>query len=155
MIIDYLHRYKQYSRNIPEIYEAVKFAEKVKNEDLPVGQYPLGDNYALVQEGTTLPFSEEKFELHKKYLDIHIMIKGYECMEYADLTDLVPDIMYDEQTDVEFLNGKGYLLLIKPGMFYVAYPGDGHKPRCHDTIPFNYKKVLVKIRIDKQIHQVN
>ena len=155
MIIDYLHRFKQYTRNIPELYEAVKFAEKVQKDDLPAGRYPLGDNYALVQEGTTCPFSDGKFEVHKKYLDVQILIKGCEYMEYADLTDLVPDIIYNEQKDVEFLNGKGHPLLIKPGMFYVVYPGDGHKPCCHDTTPFNYKKVIVKIRIDKLIHQIN
>ena len=155
MIIDYIHRFKLYSRNIPELYDAVKFAEKVQKEDLPAGRYPLGDNYALVQEGTTRPFSEGKFEVHKKYLDVQILIKGYEYMEYADLTNLVPDIIYDEQKDVEFLNGKGYPLLVKPGMFYVVYPCDGHKPGCHDTIPFHYKKVIVKIRIDQLIHQVN
>ena len=155
MIIDYLNRFKQYTRNVPELYEAVKFAEKVRRENLPVGRYPVGDNYALVQEGTTRPVAEGKFEVHKKYLDVQIMIKGFEYMEYADLTDLTADVQYNEQTDVEFLNGKGQPLLIKPGMFYVVYPGDGHKPCCHNTTPSNYKKVVVKIRIDKLIHQVN
>ena len=155
MIIDYLNRFKQYTRNVPELYEAVKFAEKVRRENLPVGRYPVGDNYALVQEGATRPFAEGKFEVHKKYLDVQIMIEGFEYMEYADLTDLTADVQYNEQTDVEFLNGKGQPLLIKPGMFYVVYPGDGHKPCCHSTTPLNYKKVVVKIRIDKLIHQVN
>lgn len=155
MIIDYLNRFKQYTRNVPELYEAVKFAEKVRRENLPVGRYPVGDNYALVQVGTTRPFCEGKFEVHKKYLDVQIMIDGFEYMEYADLTDLTTDVPYDEQKDVEFLNGKGQPLLIKPGMFYVVYPGDGHKPCCHSTTPLNNKKVVVKIRIDKLIHQVN
>ena len=154
MIIDYLNRFKQYTRNVPELYEAVKFAEKVRRENLPVGRYPVGDNYAFVQEGTTRPFAEGKFEVHKKYLDVQIMIEGLEYMEYADLTELTADVQYNEQKDVEFLNGIGQPLLIKPGMFYVVYPGDGHKPCCHGTTPWNYKKVVVKIRIDKLIHQV-
>ena len=155
MIIDDISRFKQYTRNVPELYEAVKFIEKVRKENLPVGRYPVGDNYALVQEGTTRPFSEGKFEVHRKYLDVQIMISGSEYMEYADLADLTPDVPYDEQKDVEFLLGKGHPLLIKSGMFYVVYPGDGHKPCCHGSAPTKYKKVVVKIRIDKLIHQVD
>ena len=155
MIIDYLNRFKQYTRNIPELYEAVKFAEKVRKENLPVGRYPVGDNYALVQEGTTRHFSEGKFEVHKKYLDVQIVIDGFEYMEYTDLINLTKDLPYDSQKDVEFLQGKGYPLLIEPGMFYVVYPGDGHKPCCHGIVPSTYKKVVVKIRIDKLIHQVD
>lgn len=155
MIVDYLYRFKQYTRNIPELFEAIKFAEKVRKDNLPVGRYMVGNNYALVQEGTTRPFAEGKFEAHKKYLDVQIMIDGFEYMEYTDLIDLILDVPYDEQKDIEFLNGKGCPLLIKPGMFYVVYPGDGHKPCCHGTQPSNYKKVVVKIRIDKLIHQVD
>lgn len=155
MIIDSIKRFKQYTRNVPELYQAIKFAEKVQRENLPVGRYPLGDNYALVQEGITRSFSEGKFEVHRKYLDVQIMIAGSEYMEYADLADLTQDISYDEQKDVEFLHGKGNPLRITPGMFYVVYPGDGHKPCCHANVTANYKKVVVKIRIDKLIHQVD
>lgn len=154
MILDYKNNFKQYTRNIPELYEAVKFAEKVWKENLPVGRYPVGDNYALVQEGTTQPVSEGKFEVHRKYLDIQFLIEGSEYMEYAHLTELLPDSQYDNSKDVSFLNGKGNLLLINPGMFYVVYPEDGHKPCVHPDFARNYKKVIVKVRIDKLIHGV-
>jgi len=154
MIMDYKNNFKQYTRNIPELYEAVKFAEKVWKENLPVGRYPVGDNYALVQEGTTRPVDEGKFEVHRKYLDIQFLIEGSECMEYARLAELLPDAQYDDSRDVSFLNGKGNLLLINPGMFYVVYPKDAHKPCVHADFPRNYKKVVVKVRIDKLIHGV-
>ena len=154
MIMDYKNNVKQYTRNIPELYEAVKFAEKVWKENLPVGRYPVGDNYALVQEGTTRPVSEGKFEVHRKYLDIQFLISGTEYMEYAMLSDLTPDMIYDDTKDVEFLNGTGNLILVKPGMFYVVYPEDAHKPCVHADFPRNYKKVVVKVKIDKLIHGV-
>lgn len=154
MIIDYMNQCKQYTRNVPELYEAIKFAEKVHRQNLPTGRYSVGDHFALVQEGTTQPFSEGKFEVHQKYLDIQFVIDGTEYMEYAPLTELTSDVPYDEQKDVEFLSGKGTTLLIKPGMFYIVYPEDGHKPCVHADFPRKYKKVVVKVRIDKLIHGV-
>ena len=155
MIIDRIERLQQYSRNVPEIYEAMKFAEKVKKENLPVGKYPLTNGFVLVQEGTTRSFEEADFEVHRKYLDIQIIVSGSEYVEYADIKDLTEKVPFDEEKDLALMSGKGNKILIKPDMFYILYPADGHKPCCHEEIPTNYKKVLAKIRIAKLIHRVD
>ena len=155
MIVDRIERLQQYSRNVPQLFEAVKFAERVKNENLPAGRYNLGNDFVLVQEGTTRSFKEADFEVHRKYLDIQIIIAGSEYMEYADITDLKEKVAFDEEKDLALMEGLGNKILIKPGMFYILYPSDGHKPCCHEDIPTNYKKVLAKIRIDKLIHRVD
>ncbi len=155
MIVDRIERLQQYSRNVPQLFEAVKFAERVKNENLPAGRYNLGNDFVLVQEGTTRSFKEADFEVHRKYLDIQIIIAGSEYMEYADITDLKEKVAFDEEKDLALMEGTGNKILIKPGMFYILYPSDGHKPCCHEDIPTNYKKVLAKIRIDKLIHRVD
>lgn len=155
MIVDRIERLQQYSRNVPQLFEAVKFAERVKNENLPAGRYNLGNDFVLVQEGTTRSFKEAHFEVHRKYLDIQIIIAGSEYMEYADITDLKEKVAFDEEKDLALMEGIGNKILIKPGMFYILYPSDGHKPCCHEDIPTNYKKVLAKIRIDKLIHRVD
>ena len=155
MIVDRIERLQQYSRNVPQLFEAVKFAERVKNENLPAGRYNLGNDFVLVQEGTTRSFKEADFEVHRKYLDIQIIIAGSEYMEYADITDLKEKVAFDEEKDLALMEGIGNKILIKPGMFYILYPSDGHKPCCHEDIPTNYKKVLAKIRIDKLIHRVD
>ena len=155
MIIDRIERMQQYTRNVPELYEAVKFAERVRKENLPAGKYNMENGFALVQEGITRSFDEGDFEAHRKYLDVQIIISGCEYVEYADIKDLKVIVPYDDEKDLALMNGSGNPILITQDMFYLLYPGDGHKPCCHAETPFNYKKVLVKIRIDKLIHKVD
>ena len=75
--------------------------------------------------------------------------------EYADKADLTVKTPYDPDSDIEWLTGKGDRIQMKPGMFYLVYPTDGHKPCCHERIPSSYRKVVVKIKIDKLLHGVN
>lgn len=152
MIVDYLDNFRVYQRSVPELWDAIRFVERVKKENLPVGKYPVGKAFAFVQEGTTRTFEEGKFETHNQYLDIQILLEGEEMWEYTDKSNLEVDICYDPQTDIEFLKGTGSKIQMKPGMFYVVYPWDGHKPCCHEDAPTQYKKIVVKVKIDKLIH---
>ena len=154
MILDRIERFQQYSRSIPEIYEVMKFAEKVKKENIPVGKYTIQNGFILVQEGTTRQYDDADFEVHREYIDIQILICGTEYMEYADMTDLKSKVAFDSQKDLELMSGSGCKIEIKPDMFYILYPTDGHKPCCHENVPTSYKKVLAKIKIDKLIHRV-
>lgn len=155
MIVDRIERFQQYTRSVPDIYEVMKFAEKVKKENIPVGKYPIQNGFVLVQEGQTRKFEEADFEVHRKYLDIQILVSGTEYVEYADIKDLTTKVAFDEEKDLELMDGAGCKIQIKPDMFYVLYPSDGHKPCCHEEISTNYKKVLAKIKIDKLIHRVD
>lgn len=155
MILDRVERYGQYGRCIPEIYEVIKFAEKVKKENTPVGKYPIQNGFILVQEGETRKFDEADFEVHRKYIDIQILVSGTEYVEYADMQDLTTKVPFNEETDSEWMSGNGCKIKITPDTFYILYPTDGHKPCCHEEVPTNYKKVLAKIKIDKLIHRVD
>ena len=155
MIVDCKERFEQYSRNVPEIYEVMRFVEKVKKENIPVGKYPLENGFVLVQEGTTRPYEEADFEVHRKYIDIQVLVSGMEYVEYADITDLNTKVAFDEEKDLELMGGAGCKIQIKPDMFYILYPSDGHKPCCHESVPTSYKKILAKIKIDKLIHRVD
>ena len=75
--------------------------------------------------------------------------------EFADKTDLKTVTPYDQSGDIEFLEGTGVRIPMKPGMFYVVYPSDGHKPCCHESRPTKYRKVVVKVKIDPLLHRVN
>ena len=154
MILDRVERFKQYARNIPEIYEVMKFFEKAKAENLPVGKYPIENGFVLIQEGTTRRFEDADFETHREYIDIQIIASGSEYMEYADILDLETKVPFDEEKDLELLKGEGCKIQIKPDTFYILYPNDGHKPCCHFDEPTSYKKVLAKIKINKLIHGV-
>lgn len=154
MIMDQLEHFRYYQRCVPELWDAVRFVERVQKEHLPVGRYKVGKGFALVQEGETRSFSEADFETHDQYLDMQVLLEGSEMWEYADKADLATKIPYDPESDIEWLTGKGTRIQMKPGMFYLVYPTDGHKPCCHENVPASFRKVVIKIKIDKLIHRV-
>ena len=48
MIMDKLENFRYYQRCIPEIWDAVRFVEKVQREHLSVGRYRVGKGFAFV-----------------------------------------------------------------------------------------------------------
>ncbi|MFT3985112.1 MAG: YhcH/YjgK/YiaL family protein [Lachnospiraceae bacterium] len=154
MIIDYVERFQSYQRSVPELWDAVKFVERVKKENLKEGRYSLGKNFALVQTGNTKSFAEGRFETHKEYLDIQFLLEGNEILEYVDAAELSEAEPYNRDIDITWLSGHGARIPVKPGMFYILYPTDGHKPGCCDGESGYYKKVVVKVKIDQLIHRV-
>ena len=154
MILDKIENFRYHQRCIPEIWDAVRFIEKVKRENLPAGRYPVGKGFAFVQEGKTRAFDEADFEVHKDYFDMQVLLEGEEMWEYADVSTLQEKIPYDSSADIQWLTGTGQKIAMKPGMFYIVYPTDAHKPCCHEKQPAAYRKVVVKIRIDKLLHGV-
>ena len=49
MILDRIEHFERYIEIIPEIYDVIKFVEKTKKENLPVGKYPLQNGFALIK----------------------------------------------------------------------------------------------------------
>ena len=154
MILDKLENFRYYQRCIPEIWDAVRFVERAKNEHLPVGRYPVGKGFALIQEGETRPFDEADFEIHKDYIDMQVLLDGEEMCEYADAAALEEKSPYDSGGDIQWLTGSGQKFTVKPDMFYIMYPTDAHKPCCHEARKTSYRKAVVKIRIDRLLHGV-
>ena len=62
MIMDKLEHFRYYQRCVPELWDAVRFVERVEKERLPAGRYPVGKGFAFVQEGQTRSFEEADFE---------------------------------------------------------------------------------------------
>lgn len=143
MILDYISRMEQYDSLFPNFTPAMKFALSV--QDKPVGRYEEGDYFALVQEMDTVPLDAKPFELHKKYLDVHITISGEEALEYEDISKLEEASPYNEEKDGQKLNGSGQVVVIKEGMFCLVFAHDGHKPGCCVNKPGKLRKIVLKI----------
>ena len=121
-----------------------------------VGTTPVhmdGDKlYATLNIFETAPESETFFESHKRYLDIHAVVKGEERMEIADPKALTLD------TDKSKPEGDSYAfteksaehqdLILRPGTFLVAFPDDAHRCRGQVDGPSQVEKVVFKILIE-------
>ena len=67
----------------------------------PVGRFELeGDAlFVLVQADETKPLAAKKFEAHRLYADVQLVLSGSEVMGYSPLGDLEVDTLYDQKRD--------------------------------------------------------
>lgn len=144
--LDNLHRYLSLSPHLPQ---AAGFLETTDLDTLTPGRYPIsGDNsYLLIFEYTTKPAAEAVCETHRKYLDIHIVLKGREKMGWALLDDQEISEAYNLQKDAAFYRADLDYLTLIPGMFFLALPTDIHAPSVMDLEPKTVRKAVLKVRV--------
>ena len=146
MIYDYVKNLDVYAALLPRIETYKKFM--VDSRDLPVGRYELGDgDFVLIQEGTTKPVSEGKFEAHKNFLDLQVVVAGKECIKWQNIDLLGETAAYDQTVDKVNFSGEGDTLRINEGMFYIMFPEDGHMACVHLDAPSSYRKLVIKIKL--------
>lgn len=124
--------------------------------DLTLGKHDITqDAFIVVAEPTIAPADSKQFEIHRKYIDIHIMLDGEEWIDYAvqnaNLADYDP---YHEDDDYQITHNQlpasvnvGRVKL-NPQNFAVFFPYEAHKPCCTETntcAPKTVKKVVVKV----------
>ena len=150
MIYDSLENCEQYY-DLDKLKIGFEFLKNTDLNSLKDGSYEIeGDIvFANVQSLKTKPKSDKKWEVHRKYIDIQYVIKGFECMGFGLLKDFkTVKEHYDIQRDVEFLDGEKYSFVnVKEGDFTVFYPNDVHAPMLAVNEPIDIKKVIVKIAI--------
>lgn len=133
---------------LPEKFQAAldKLA-KTEYKTMAPGKYDLDDEiFFIVVETNTAPKSELKWESHKKYTDITVLLSGEELMGYnpkdePTLTNEDPDgdawhYSYDGEWDH---------LYMQEGMFVIFLPGEIHMPGCKVGTPGPIRKVILKV----------
>ena len=150
MIFDRLSNSKQYYILSKDIETALNWLQNTDLKNLENGSYKIdGDRiYANVQSLKTKPIEQQKWEVHRKYIDIQYVIKGFEKMGYGILEDFKTEVVpYSDEKDVAFLEGKNYNYVnVKEGDFVMFYPNDVHAPMLSVEKDVDIKKVIVKIR---------
>ncbi|ABN73807.1 N-acetylneuraminate anomerase [Actinobacillus pleuropneumoniae] len=122
-----------YAKSLPPVF--ARLCEKLKNLDLvnlPLGWQDLEEGVRMnVMEFETSPAEEKKAEMHRKFIDIQLLISGEEMIEYG-LSE--PDLaLYDEYRDeddyqlTDKIEHKNELIL-QPNMFAIFLPYEPHKP---------------------------
>lgn len=122
-----------YAKSLPPVF--ARLCEKLKNLDLvnlPLGWQDLEEGVRMnMMEFETSPAEEKKAEMHRKFIDIQLLISGEEMIEYG-LSE--PDLaLYDEYRDeddyqlTDKIEHKNELIL-QPNMFAIFLPYEPHKP---------------------------
>lgn len=147
MIIDTIDNLSKYVQ-IPE-----KVADFLTHLDCEIefGKYELGNgNYVNVETYQTKSLDEAKFESHKKYIDIQMLIYGSERIYFQGLDGLNEIAPYSEEKDITFYSNKisGDYVTLNGKNFALIYPHEAHAPQCRvDIDGVKVKKVVAKVKI--------
>lgn len=99
---------------------------------------------------TTTPKEEKRYEAHRNYIDIHVVLDGKEYVEVSHVDNLLNQAAYDPDSDIWFgdvlaeAKFSGYL---EPGYFLICFPEDTHLVGAHEGVAEEVRKIVYKIAI--------
>ena len=132
--------------------EVLKCFEYAKNHDLlsyEKGSHEIeGDNLFvnIVEYETTTP--ENRFwEAHKKYLDLHFMLKGPEQIDVNFIDNMEQNEFVDKDDFLPLEGEANSHVVLTEGDFLLCYPKDAHRTAVQVNTPAVIKKAIFKIKI--------
>lgn len=147
MVVDTLENLDKYVSLNPLFAQAVEFIKSHNLQAMEVGKTELKGTDLVVNIAQTAPKTKEqaKLETHNAFIDIQIPLSGTEVMGYTAGKDCVPaNAPYNAEKDITFFEGLAEdYIAVKPGMFAIFFPQDGHAP---GITPDGVKKVIVKVK---------
>ena len=136
---------------IQGLERAFEYLARTDLEALPLGRTDIeGDDvYVTISEAETRSPEVAKFEAHRRYIDIQLVVRGQEAIGVAPVASLVTAEAYDAAKDIEFFATppESAVLALHPGEFAVFAPGDGHRPSLHLDGPHVSRKAVVKVSV--------
>ena len=155
MILDQLNHASAYRDLSPGFATGIDYLLNSDFAHIPDGRYEVigSHNFAIVQSYTTKPPEKGRWEAHRKYADIQLMLTGSERMGVAPIERMKVEQAYDGERDLEFftVNGGGgstQIVTIEQGSFAIFLPHDVHMPTLMIEKPAAVRKVVVKVRLD-------
>ena len=151
MIVDKLVNLNLYTSVVPE-FEAV--AEFLKNNDLAAmeeGSYDVCPGVKCNVSEYEPYAAGDKWEVHRKYADLQIVVSGDEKMDCASTLDGVGVGPYSDEDDFLFIDscGEGMTSIYAlPGTFAYFAPHDAHRPGLRWKAE-KVKKAVFKIPYNK------
>jgi YhcH/YjgK/YiaL family protein len=115
------------------------------------GRVELGDGvFALEQAYIAKPRGEGRWEAHRVYIDVQVIVVGDELMEVTDVSRLKVAEDHTPGKDLLFFdkNTDGSVLRMRAGELAVFYPVDAHKPSLAVSEPAALvRKTVVKVPV--------
>ena len=147
MIIDRMENIHYYAPLLPNLEKGLEAISNLKKKgEFAPGRYDFDGGFFKVENGSTKAFDEGTYEAHKKYIDVQIIEEGSEEIAWDTLEELTESISYNEEKDAARYTGDfAHQIKITKGMFWAAFPWDGHRPGAHSKEEQNYTKIILKL----------
>ena len=149
MILDSLKNKAQYAALHPRFQQVFDFIDNNDVASLPCGRHNIdGDNiFVMVQEMDLRELSQARLELHRKYIDIQLLLDGpAEVFGWSEKKDcLTAETDFDEAKDIQlFTDTPQCFYTVAKGQFSILFPEDGHAPMLGEG---HVKKCIFKIAL--------
>ena len=149
---DVLEFYFQYAKNRLGWEKAFAYLRDHDLTKVNSGKYKLDDDrvFVLVSEGNIKDLEETRWEAHQKYIDIQYVATGKEKIGVAPLSKAVAIDAFNHEKDIGFFEVPDpdcKYFVADPGIFFIFFPQDAHRPGIKVKGTEVVKKIVIKIRI--------
>ena len=146
-----LPQWKGYSKNLDA---AIHWLSTAPFSDMPQGKYVIDGErvFALIQEKRTVPREQAKWESHREYMDLQLLLEGEELIGFQETSGLQPAGAWKVENDIGFYldNGLGFFVPMKPGNFVLCFPEDAHMPLVSERKPGELRKLVIKLMLNRR-----
>ncbi len=152
MILDTLKNFSLYSEILPGFSDVALFIAEHDLAGLAPGRHEIdGDRvYANVQDYTTHEFAPDRYEAHRAYADVQVVVSGAERVGLVPLTPCLPEtVPFDEKKDIGFYRAEEKTVELPAGSFLVLFPHEAHEPGVHpsSSAPAAVRKIVFKVQL--------
>ncbi len=151
MIIGVITDLDRYSSISPALATAIHWLSQFKAESFTKGKTIIGEHngaeiYVNSEEPALIPRDMANLEAHRKYIDIHVPLKGVETIGWAPIHELKHARgAYDEEKDLIFYGDSAHSMLhVQVGQAAIFFPEDAHAPNIGLG---NHRKLCIKVPI--------
>lgn len=148
MIVDNLENFGGYISLNPLFPQVAGFLASNDLKALKPGKTVLVENELIVNVSDINPKTKEeaKLETHNEFIDVQIPLYMDEIMGYTPAPDCLPEnAPYNPEKDLTFFEGQAQsYITVKPGMFAIFFPQDGHAP---GIVQEATRKVIFKVKV--------
>ena len=151
MIISYFDskEFKGIKKAHPLFGKAFDVLEGLIEGDPTDGRYDVAgdDAYIMVSTYETKPVNEERrFETHRDYIDVQLLLEGRELVGFAKKEDLAVTDEYRPDYELYGMVDEFDRVILGKGKFVVIYPNEPHAPGLAAGEPETVRKVVVKVK---------
>lgn len=113
------------------------------------GKYPLSDDetFVILVSAQTEPREQRMAEIHKKYVDVQIVLQGEECFGYSNRLAAEPSVLVELENDLLLIDEveQENFVDLHANDFVVFFPNQIHRPLCAVNQPQAVRKAIIKI----------
>ena len=152
MIISYFDskEYSEIKKAHPLFEKAFEAAEKLLVSDPVNGRHDVDGEKVYINVSTyeTNPINEDRrFENHRDYIDIQILLSGKELIGFAHRDSLTVTDEYRPDYELFGMVEEFDKVVLTPGKFAVIYPNEPHAPGLAAGGPEAVRKMVIKVRV--------